>query len=322
MKNSKETTAIAHPNFALVKYWGKRDVTRNQPAMSSISITVDSIQSETTLTRNKLSNQHRLFINGKEESDLSRILPTIHYLSNCSKSDDYLMIESKNNFPTSAGLASSASGIASFVTAYDAHYKMNLSMDEKVSASILGSGSAPRSLMGGFVLMNHKNNFKCSQILTKSDGSLDILICIVSNQPKRISSREGMEISKKTSPIYKHWLTINDQHIQDAYKAIKEKNLVRLGKIAEENCELMHEVMKTSNPSIVYKTSVTNSCLDVIESIRASGNELFYTIDAGPQVKIICKPSLSEKIKNEMKSKTKVIEIIHGKIGGSPRVYQ
>mgnify|MGYP003388172605 FL=1 len=318
MKNSKETTAIAHPNFALVKYWGKRDVTRNQPAMSSISITVDSMQSETTLTRNKLSNQHRLFINGKEESDLSRILPTIHYLSNCSKSDDYLMIKSKNNFPTSAGLASSASGIASFVTAYDAHYEMDLTMDDKVNACILGSGSSPRSLIGGFVIMDHRDNFKCSEILNKSDWPLDVLICIASTEPKKISSREGMEISRKTSPIYQNWLDINLEHINKASESIKVKDISELGKISEENCKLMHKVMSTSDPSIVYKSDITKSCLVVVEELRAKGHELFYTIDAGPQVKIICNPRSSEIIKDEILSKTRVKEIIHTKIGGPP----
>ena len=113
----KETIAIAHPNFALVKYWGKKDSKQNRPAMSSISITVDSLRSKTTIKKNTASKTHRLFINGKEQSNLSRILPSIEHLSKISRSDDYLLIQSENNFPTSSGLASSASGIASFVTA-------------------------------------------------------------------------------------------------------------------------------------------------------------------------------------------------------------
>ena len=117
----KETTAIAHPNFALVKYWGKKESNQNRPAMSSISITVDSMRSKTIIHKNASNNMHRLFIDGKEESDLSRVIPPIEYLSNISKSDDYLIIRSENNFPTSSGLASSASGIASLVTAYEAH---------------------------------------------------------------------------------------------------------------------------------------------------------------------------------------------------------
>ena len=145
----KETVAIAHPNFALVKYLGKKDSNQNRPAMSSISVTVDSMISKTKIFRNSQSN-HQLFINGIEESDLSKILPPLEYLSEFSRADEYLVIESQNNFPTSSGLASSASGIASFVTAYEAHYDLCLDINHKVEASMLGSGSAPRSLIGGW----------------------------------------------------------------------------------------------------------------------------------------------------------------------------
>ena len=316
----KETTAIAHPNFALVKYWGKKDSKQNRPAMSSISITVDSMQSKTKIFKNTLSKCHRLFLNGREETDLSRIYPSLFYLSEISKSDDYLVIRSENNFPTSSGLASSASGIASFVTAYDAHYKMNLDTSDRIEACMLGSGSAPRSLIGGFVLMDHSNNYNCTQILQKDDWSVDVLICIASRETKKISSREGMEISKRTSPLYQDWLDTNEKHISLALDAIKEKNMSRLEKVTEENCNFMHEVMKTSKPSIIYMNDVTHSCIAEIENLRASGHKLFYTIDAGPQIKIICDPKSANTIKDTISQRTDVIDIIHTGLGGSPRI--
>ena len=316
----KETIAIAHPNFALVKYWGKKDSKQNRPAMSSISITVDSMQSKTKIFKNKLSNRHRLFINGVEETDLSKIFPSLFYLSEISKSDDYLVIQSENNFPTSSGLASSASGIASFVTAYDTHYEMNLGMNDRIEACMLGSGSAPRSLIGGFVLMDHSNNYNCTQILQKDDWSVDVLICIASRETKKISSRVGMEISKRTSPLYQDWLDTNERHISLALDAIKEKNMSRLENVTEENCNFMHEVMKTSTPPIIYMNNVTHSCLAEIENLRASGHKLFYTIDAGPQIKIICDPKSTDTIKDTIAQKTDVIDIIHTGLGGSPRI--
>ena len=316
----KETIAIAHPNFALVKYWGKKDSKQNRPAMSSISITVDSMQSKTKIFKNKLSNRHRLFINGVEETDLSKIFPSLFYLSEISKSDDYLVIQSENNFPTSSGLASSASGIASFVTAYDTHYEMNLGMNDRIEACMLGSGSAPRSLIGGFVLMDHSNNYNCTQILQKDDWSVDVLICIASRETKKISSRVGMEISKRTSPLYQDWLDTNERHISLALDAIKEKNMSRLEKVTEENCNFMHEVMKTSKPSIIYMNDVTHSCIAEIENLRASGHKLFYTIDAGPQIKIICDPKSADTIKDTISQRTDVIDIIHTGLGGSPRI--
>ncbi len=316
----KETTAIAHPNFALVKYWGKKDTKKNRPAMSSISVTVDTMYSKTKIFKNSQSRRHQLFINGVEESDLSKILPPLAYLSKFSKSDDYLIIQSQNNFPTTSGLASSASGISSFVTAYDAHYDLNLDISHRVESCLLGSGSAPRSLVGGFVLMDHNNNYKCTQILQKSDWPLDVLVCIVSKEQKEISSRDGMEISKETSPIYHDWLRINDKHIQLALNAIKEKDMIGLESVTEKNCKMMHEVMKTSTPSISYMTDVTHSCLTEIQRLRSSGHKLFYTIDAGPQVKIICDPNSTKIIKKSIIDNTDVIDVIQAGLGGPPRI--
>jgi len=316
----KETVAIAHPNFALVKYWGKKDSKKNRPAMSSISVTVDSMISKTKISKNSKSNHHQLFINGVEQSDLSKILPPIEYLSEFSKTDEYLVIESQNNFPTSSGLASSASGVASFVTAYEAHYELCLDINHKVEASMLGSGSAPRSLIGGFVFMDHKNNYRCSQILKEPEWPLDMLICIVSKESKKISSREGMKISKKTSPIYQDWLDVNEKHINLALNAIKDKDISQLEKVTENNCKLMHKVMKTSKPSISYMTDVTHGCLTEIEKLRSSGHKLFYTIDAGPQVKIICDPKSTEIIRDTITDNTGVIDIIYSGLGGPPRI--
>tara|TARA_B100001029_G_scaffold173837_1_gene173215 strand:+ start:67 stop:1032 length:966 start_codon:yes stop_codon:yes gene_type:complete len=316
----KETIAIAHPNFALVKYWGKKDNNKNRPAMSSISVTVDSMYSKTKIFKNSQSNRHQLFINGVEEPDLSKIHPSLMYLSQFSKSEDYLIIQSQNNFPTSSGLASSASGVASFVTAYESHYNLNLEFDYKVESCLLGSGSAPRSLIGGFVLMDHKNDYICKQILEKSDWPLDVLICVVSKEQKKISSREGMEISKKTSPIYQEWLDMNHKHITLALDAIKKKDMVELEKVTEKNCKMMHEVMKTSTPSISYMTDVTHSCIEEIDNLRSLGHKLFYTIDAGPQVKIICDPKSTEIIKDIIINRTDVIEVIHAGLGGAPRI--
>ena len=316
----KETVAIAHPNFALVKYWGKKDSNQNRPAMSSISVTVGSMHSKTTILKNPQSNRHQLFINGTEELDLSRILPPLKYLSQFSQAKDYLVIQSHNNFPTSSGLASSASGISSLVTAYEAHYDLNLDVKDREEACLLGSGSAPRSLFGGFVLMDHNNGYRCTQILEKQEWALDVLICIVSKEQKKISSREGMEISRKTSPFYKDWLSVNDQHIYLALNAIKEKDIIALEKVAEENCKMMHEVMETSIPSISYMTNLTHSCLSEIENLRSLGHKLFYTVDAGPQVKIICDPESSKIIKDTIIDRTDVIDVIQAGLGGSPRI--
>ncbi len=129
-----------------------------------------------------------------------------------------------------------------------------------------------------------------------------------------------MEISKQTSPIYQDWLDINEKHINLALKAIEEKDISSLENVTEKNCKMMHEVMKTSVPSISYMTDVTLSCLTEIENLRSSGHQLFYTIDVGPQLKIICEPMSSKIIKDKIIDKTGIVDVIYARLGGPPRI--
>ena len=315
-----EVTAIAHPNFALIKYWGKADSRLNMPAMSSISLTIDSLTSSTKISINTDSTQNLWTLNGKEQEDLGRINPVLEYLQNISSNNFGSIIKSENNFPTSAGLASSASGIASLVIAYNKLFKLGMSFDQLVKASMIGSGSAPRSLLSGFVFLNIEGKPSSQTILEANEWPLSIIICITDDKEKIISSREGMEISRKTSPFYQAWLHSNKTDIQIAKSAIAEKNIKRLGEVAERNCFLMHKVMKTSSPQLNYMTERTNNCIKEIKAIRKDGTDLFFTVDAGPQVKIICNPEDKELIKNRLVNKPYVMKLVEANIGLGARV--
>ena len=147
-----------------------------------------------------------------------------------------------------------------------------------------------------------------------------MIICITDDQRKVISSREGMEISRKTSPLYESWLKINANHIKRATKAIDERNLKALGQVTEENCKQMHEVIRTSNPSINYMTNKTIDCIQEVKSMRDSGFDLFYTVDAGPQVKIICKKENKNLINERVLSLPSVKRTLITNIGYGARV--
>ena len=315
-----EVTAIAHPNFALVKYWGKADTVLNKPAMSSISLTIDALTSTTKISRNLSSSENIWVLNGEEQNDLARISPVLTYLNNISRNNNGCIIKSENNFPTSAGLASSASGIASLVIAYNQFFKLDMNFDQLVEASMIGSGSAPRSLLGGFVILNVEDKVACQTILEPEEWPLSIIICITDEKEKIVSSREGMEISRKTSPLYQSWLDSNKEDIQIAKSAIAENNLRTLGKVAEKNCYLMHEVMRTSSPKISYMTENTNNCIKEIKTIREEGVDLFFTVDAGPQVKIVCKTEDRDLIKSKFSNKSYVMKIVEANIGLGARV--
>ena len=315
-----QVTAIAHPNFALIKYWGKADSRSNIPAMSSISLTIDSLTSTTKISINTDSTENIWILNGKDQDDLGRINPVLKYLNNISRNNFGCIIKSENNFPTSAGLASSASGIASLVIAYNKLFKLGMSFDQLLEASMIGSGSAPRSLLGGFVSLNIEEQPSINTIIEPEEWPLSIIICITDDKEKIISSREGMEISRKTSPFYQSWLDSNKADIQIAKSAIAEKNIKSLGEVAEKNCFLMHKVMKTSSPQLNYMTERTNNCIKEIKAAREDGADLFFTVDAGPQVKIVCKPEDKELIKDRLIDKSYVMTLVEANIGLGARI--
>lgn len=316
----KEVTAIAHPNFALIKYWGKADSRSNIPAMSSISLTIDSLTSTTRISINTDSTENIWTLNGKDQDDLGRINPVLKYLNNISRNNFGCIIKSENNFPTSAGLASSASGIASLVIAYNKLFRLDVSFDQLLKASMIGSGSAPRSLLGGFVFLNIEEQPSIKTIMEPEEWPLSMIICITDDKEKIISSREGMEISRKTSSFYQSWLDSNKADIQIAKSAIAEKNIKSLGEVAEKNCFLMHKVMKTSSPQLNYMTERTNNCIKEIKAAREDGADLFFTVDAGPQVKIVCKPEDKELIKDRLIDKSYVMTLVEANIGLGARI--
>jgi diphosphomevalonate decarboxylase len=311
--------AIAHPNFALIKYWGKSDVINNRPDMSSISVTIDSLQSSAKVSFDPSLKEDHWSLNRVDQRSLGQILPTMEYLRSFKTIKEHCLIESENNFPTAAGLASSASGVASIVIAINKLFNLNLSKEELINAAILGSGSAPRSLYPGFTYLNKDNN-SCHTILEPSEWPLKIIICQTSSNRKIVSSREGMQISKSTSPYYQSWVDDHDNDINIALQAIKSRNFNLLGKVSESNCKKMHQVMETSKPSLFYRNKTTQLCIRKIEEMKINGLNIFYTIDAGPQVKVICEPKYSEQVLSSMKLVPNIENVVEVSLGEGARV--
>ncbi len=317
----QSSTAIAHPNFALIKYWGKSNLSGNIPAMSSLAITLNTMASETTVSFPNDLEQDTWILNGTKQKSLGQIQATSDYLKKISQIDQPYLIKSTNNFPTAAGLASSASGIASLVIALDNALKTQLSNQQMVEAAVLGSGSAARSLFSGFVLLeNVEHELKCATILEAEEWPLNIIVCVTSTKQKMVSSRRGMEISKMTSPIYNDWVSNHQEDIEVALEAIKSKNFHQLGKITEENCLKMHNVMKTSEPPIDYWNPATYTCVENVKHMQEKDIPVFFTIDAGPQVKIICEPDVTKDVVSVMERLPGVQSIIESSLGKGARI--
>jgi diphosphomevalonate decarboxylase len=313
-------TAIAQPNIALIKYWGKRDIERNLPAVGSISITLrdlhtrmrvefDDTLAADTLTVNDVPDVRML---PRLSACLDRVAgknrPRAHILSTC-------------NFPIAAGLASSASSFAALTVAAAAATGRSMSTPQLASLAGQASGSAARSLLGGFVeLRNTDDDIDVSELCAAEEWPLTVVVAITATGPKPVGSTEAMEISRKTSPFYSNWVEQQEHDLDTARSAIAGRNFQALAEIAEHNCLKMHSIMWASRPPMVYWNAATMRCLQAVRKLQGRGAGVFFTIDAGPQVKAVCLPEFVAEVEAELRATPGVIDIMTTGLGQGARV--
>ena len=274
------------PNIALIKYWGKRNTIKNLPAVDSISITLDNLWTEmNVMFSSKLSNDE-LFINEKKQNNISRVKNCIDSI--CGEQRDYASIMSRCNFPISAGLASSSSSFSALVVAINSLMKKKWNTQILANQAGLASGSAARSILGGIVELNNEpEKIRITQLLSPNDWPLRVVIAITDKKEKAISSSKAMKLSADTSPFYSSWVEDQNDDIKEADSFISKKDFEGLASISEHNCMKMHSIMWTTRPSIVYWNSTTIDCMHAIRDLQRNGESVFFTIDAGPQIKAV-----------------------------------
>jgi len=283
-------TATAHPNIALVKYWGKRDVALNLPAVGSLSLTLSGYRTQTEVRWG--AERDRVFLNGVplKSSQQDRVLG---FLTRIDTERPPCEVHSDNNFPVGAGLASSASAFAALAVAGSAAAGRDL---DPTALSILarqGSGSACRSLWGGFVEWQRGDKEDGSDshglpLPGAEDWDLAMVVAVVHDGPKPIGSTEGMERSRLTSPYYPTWVQSAPGDIAEAKRAIEDRDLQRLGEVMEASTYKMHATMHTARPALLYWHPGTLAVLHEVAAMRSAGIGAWITMDAGPQVKVLC----------------------------------
>jgi len=319
-------SAIAHPNIALIKYWGKAsDMRFNEPAVSSLSITLDTLKTETTLCFDPSLESDQLFLNGEENtSKLPRISSNLDKLRELAGVNTACRIETENNFPTGAGLASSASGFAALVAAGNAALALDLNNQKLSMLARAMSGSAARSIEGGFVKIAlsdaeaHQMHFGSAfaeQIASPAHWPLEICVAVVSEKEKDIGSTEGMELSRKTSPYYQAWLEGNDEDVRQAEKLVIAKDFEKLADLSEFSCLKMHAMAMASQPGLLYWQATSVALMHAVRELRASGIPVFFTIDAGPQIKAICGPGYGDKVAAALSNVSGVKHVIQCGLG-------
>ncbi len=312
--------AIAQPNIALIKYWGKRDVQRNLPAVGSISITLNDLFTEMRVEFDERAVADSLSVNGSaDEAMLPRLSACLDVVVGELRSR--ARIVSRCNFPIAAGLASSASAFAALSVAAAA--ASGRSLDTQVLANLAGrcSGSAARSLYGGFVELECRDqDIAVRRLCDSDDWPLSVVIAVTETGPKPVGSTEAMEISRKTSPFYSSWVERQDEDLSAARVAIIDRDFEKLAAVAEHNCLKMHSMMWASRPPTVFWNSATMRCLETIRTLQRDGVAVFFTIDAGPQVKAICLPEQVESVRTSLASTEGVIDVMVTGLGEAARL--
>ena len=324
---SRCATALAHPNIALVKYWGKREAALNLPAVGSISVTLDTLATTTSVRFDAAIDADRLSLDDVQHGSaaLTRVSQCLDLLRSKAGTKDRAEVRSSNNFPTGAGLASSASGFAALVTAADAALGLGLDPGELAVLARQGSGSAARSVFGGFVEMDHgveADGSDCTAhpLLDADDWPLSVTVAVVSRAPKKTGSTEGMEHTRLTSPYYDRWVTAQEADLDEARSAIAARDFDKLAAVSEHSCLKMHALAAAARPGLVYLRGATVEAMHRVRDLRAGGVAVFFTIDAGPQLKAISLPGERDKVADALGAIAGVEDVLRTGLGAGARI--
>jgi diphosphomevalonate decarboxylase len=315
----KKTTARAFSNIALIKYWGKQDVSLNLPAVDSLSMTLDRFHTTTTLSPAS-ENHDSISLDGQplDSKTQKRLVDFINMFRKETGASGYLSVETVNNFPTAAGLASSASGFAALTTALNEAYGLQLPIAKQADLARRGSGSAPRSLFGGFATIKRTGEGDNVQVAVRQIAPPDhwnicLVVAVTTLSAKKVGSTEGMQRSRLTSPFYQAWIDSNRKLFDEAIIAVENRDFEKLGELTEASCFAMHGLIMSSQPAILYWNPVTIELINATWQLRDSGICCYATIDAGPHVKILALAKDSELVARRLQevSEVKSVTINH-----------
>ncbi|SEO62146.1 diphosphomevalonate decarboxylase [Actinacidiphila rubida] len=291
-------TAVAHPNIALVKYWGKRDEALVLPRVGSLSMTLDVFATTTRVTLAPGAGRDEVLLDGASAagSQRQRVVAFLDLVRAGAGSTLKAVVDSRNTVPTGAGLASSASGFAALAVAAAAAYGLDLDVRGLSRLARRGSGSACRSLIAAFAQWHAGTGDLRQADLTSyaepvpAGAGLDpaLVVAVLNAGPKAVSSREAMRRTVATSPLYGPWADSSAEDLDQMRAALAAGDLEEVGRIAERNALGMHATMLAARPAVRYLAPDSLTVLDTVQGLRARGVCAYATMDAGPNVKVLC----------------------------------
>jgi diphosphomevalonate decarboxylase len=317
----KSVTARAGTNIALVKYWGKRDGALNLPAAGSLSLTLADLGSETTVRFARDAGEpdggDRVLLSGNpaDQRFAARVRKFLDLVRARAGIALPAQVETSNSVPTAAGLASSAAGFAALALAASRAAGLRLSPAELSALARRGSGSAARSILGGFVEMSAGTSADGSDavahaLLDESAWDVRLCVAITASGEKAIGSTAAMSETARSSPYYPAWLASVSADLAEARAAIAARDLARLGAVAERSALRMHACTMAADPHILYWNSGTLAALGTVKNLRASGVDAYFTIDAGPHVKVLCASSDAARVEAALAATPQVMRVL------------
>ena len=318
-----KATAVANPNIAFIKYWGKADAVLNLPANPSLSMNLAALTTATTVEFRSGLPGDMVTIDGEPAAGQARerVVQQLSRVRAMAGTDENARVVSQNDFPAGTGLASSASAFAALSLAATRAAGLVLPDGELSRLARLGSGSACRSVPAGFVLWEGDTDATsmAHQVAPPDHWDLYDLVAIVSHEHKRVGSHQGHEVAA-TSPFYPARLAAIPELLAAVRSGLAERDLPSMGPAIEADALAMHSVMMTSDPSLLYWEEGTMAVLQSVRAWRRLGLDVFFTIDAGPNVHCICERSDAAQVESRLRALPGVQDVLASGPGDGVRL--
>jgi diphosphomevalonate decarboxylase len=319
------SAAIAHPNIALIKYWGNREDALRIPANGSISLTLGGLETLMSVQFDERLDSDSLTINGEpaEPESIHRASTHLDLLRGMANVAEAAHLESKTNFPQGAGIASSAAAYAALTVAAASALGLELDQKELSRVARRGSGSAARSIHGGFVELLAGDSDQASyalQIAPEDHWQIIDLVVIVDEGVKHTGSSAGHTLAS-SSPLQETRVADAPRRLLSCRNAILEKDFQSLTQVVEQDSDMMHAIMMTSEPPLHFWTGETLQVMAAVRNLRTEGVSVCYTIDAGPNVHCLCLPESEHDVLQTLTShENGPWEVLRAQAGPAGRV--
>jgi diphosphomevalonate decarboxylase len=318
---SREAVVVAHPNVALSKYWGKREGAGNVPAVPSLSVTLAGLTTRTRLRWDPGLADHRFVLGGAAQARaqaprvfalLDEVRAAMPGAANGTAA--FADIETRNDFPTASGLASSASGFAALALAATRAAGLEWDVTRVADLARRGSASAARSLFGGFVELD---GTAVHPVAAADHLPLVVLVAVTTEAAKATGSTDGMRLTMERSPYARAWLEAAPRLHEELRAALLARDFDGVGRLAEASAMAMHAC--ALGAGLVYWSGATIEALGTVRTLRALGVAAYATIDAGPHVKVLVRPGDAAAARASLERTPGVLRVLEARPGEGAR---